>query len=127
MPKKMIALLVSVILLIVILFGLYYITRPPEIANNPLKSVPVDASLVIKINDFEAFKNKIKNENIYWNELHETPLFKNWDKKISMLDSVAWLDEDKNTLPLENSLFISVHDLGKRKLESIYYLPLEKK
>ena len=64
---------------------IYYLSvRRPSGPAEPLKAIPVNASLIIKINDFNALFGRSLDENSIWNELLNTPLFKRIEQAVGL-------------------------------------------
>ena len=77
-----------IIIATLIIALLYYLTiRKPSRPAEPIKAVPVSASVIIKINDFNALFEKTSDDNVIWHELRNLPLFSRMDRQLHYLDS----------------------------------------
>lgn len=106
---------------------LYYITiRKPSKPAEPLKAIPVSASVVIKINDFGALFEKITHNNDLWNELKNVPPFNRVNKQLYFLDSLMRSDPEAAEILEKSPSFISAHFTGKDRISLMHVLQLPK-
>jgi hypothetical protein len=108
-----------------ILLCLYFITiyksNPPA---DPLKAVPVNASLIIKVNDYQSLLKKTYVNNAIWNELKEIPDFRRIDRQLRMLDSL-YTNVPEVTQILDHSpSYISAHLTGKDQISLMHVFRL---
>ncbi|MBN2481153.1 MAG: hypothetical protein JXB19_05400 [Bacteroidales bacterium] len=97
----------------------------PGVTSEPLKAVPADASVIIKINDFQGFVQESMVKSSIWNELKIIPEFNRLDKQIQFLDSLYRnMPEARNLLQAQPS-YISAHFTGKERISfmHVYRLP----
>lgn len=110
----------------IIIIVLIFLLNPGK-ANEPLKAIPVDASVVIKVNDFQGFVQKSLVKSSLWNELKGIPEFKRIDRQIQFLDSLY-----RNTSEIRNLLqtqpsYISAHFTGKDQISFMHVYRMPKK
>jgi hypothetical protein len=92
--------------------------------TEPLKAVPVDASLIIKINDINAVFKKISSGNAIWNELKGVPYFGRIDKQLRFLDSLYRNVPEIRQILETTPSFISAHITGKDRISLMHVLHL---
>jgi hypothetical protein len=124
LKKKLLYGLIPVILVLLLLF--FFLKRDSKIGSSePLRAIPVDASVIIKINDLEALLQKIHKESGIWNELKNTTSFRRLAYQMQFLDSVLISLPDARQLLLNNPSYLSLHYTGKDKIGflHIYQVP----
>jgi hypothetical protein len=122
--KKLLYGLFPVIILLLILF--FFLKRDFKIGpGEPLRAIPVDASVIIKINNLEAVLQKFHKECGIWNELKSTASFRRLEYQMLFLDSVLASLPDARQLLLNNPSYLSLHYTGKDKIGSfhVYQIP----
>jgi hypothetical protein len=115
-PFIFIALLL--IILIVVIF------KKPSGPADPINAIPVNASVIIKVNDFNALHEKTSAEYKIWQQLRNLPLLNRIDKQIVFIDSLM-----KNVPDIEKILdnppyFISAHFTGNEKISLFHVFRL---
>ena len=115
-----------IVLALLILFVLYLIIiRNPAPPAEPLKAIPMNASLIIKVNDFRSLFKKTCVNNAIWNELKTIPDLGRINRQLLFLDSLFQHVPDASQLLQNPPSFISAHFTGKDKvsLMHIFQLP----
>ncbi len=108
-----------------ILFVLYFLTlRKSSPPAEPLKAIPVNASLIIKINDFKALFEKITVNNAVWNELRTIPEFERINTQLQFLDSLFKHVPDAEQIMQNPPSFISAHAGGKDRVSLMHVIQL---
>jgi outer membrane protein assembly factor BamB len=125
MAKRIIGILFFISLLAGILYVYFYfeINRTP--LEDPLKFIPENAAMIIKVNDSEAFLNRLRNGNLIWEELRsQTEIFKQSDEQISLLDSIRKKHKDIDMALEKKPVYISVLMTGANKFSYLYSFDL---
>jgi hypothetical protein len=114
-----------IIIATLIITLLYYFTiRKPSTPAEPIKAIPVSASVIIKVNNFRALSEKISGNNSLWNELRIIPGFNRIDHQLHFLDSLfRFVPEAEQILKLSPS-FISAHFTGNDKISLLHVFQL---
>jgi outer membrane protein assembly factor BamB len=114
-----------IIIATLILIFLYYLTiRKHSTPAEPLQAIPVNASLIIKVNDFNALFEKIAVNNSIWNEIRIIPEFKRIDDQLHFLDSLFRFVPEAEQLLQHTPFFISAHFTGKDRISLMHVLQL---
>jgi hypothetical protein len=104
---------------------LYYITvRKPSKPAEPLKAIPLSASVIIRVNDFNALFEKITHNNNIWNELQTIPPFNRVKKQLYFLDSMMRSDPEVSEILEKGPSYISAHVTGKDRISLMHVLQL---
>lgn len=114
-----------IIIATLVFLTLYYLTvRKHSTPAEPLKAIPENASLIIKVNDFHSFHESISMNNGLWNEFLSIAEFKRMDHQLRFLDSL-YLSAPEVKQVLDNPpFFISAHLMGKDRIGLMYVLSL---
>ena len=114
-----------IIIASIIIALLYYLTiRKPAAPAEPLKAIPVSASVIIKVNNFRALFEKASVDNAIWNEIRVIPGFNRIDRQLHFLDSLfRFVPEAAQILQYPPS-FISAHFTGKDKISLLHIFQL---
>ena len=115
LKKKLLFGLIPAFIVLLLLF--FFLKRDAKIGpGEPLRAIPVDASVIIKINDLEAVLQKIHKESGIWDELKNTSSFRRLAYQMQFLDSVLISLPDARQLLLNNPSYLSLHYAGKDKI-----------
>jgi hypothetical protein len=114
-----------IIIAVLVITLLYFLTiRTSSKPAEPLRAIPINAALIIKVNDFGALYAKTADGNSIWNELKTIPAFSRIDKQMHFLDSlvrnVPEVDDILNNPPS----FISAHYTGKDRISLMHVFQL---
>jgi hypothetical protein len=126
MSKKNKWIVIPFMVVVLLVLGTVYILPRLKSAApaEPLKAVPVDASLIIKINDIHAVFKKISAGNAIWNELKVIPYFGRIDKQLRFLDSLYRNVPEIREVMQTSPSFISAHVSGKDRISFMHVLHL---
>jgi hypothetical protein len=116
--------LVFVVLLFFLVF-LYFKNRL-IVSSEPLKAVPVNASFIIRINDFRNLVKNTQKNNKIWEELIKLPAFSRIDQQIGFLDYVNSNYSVARDLLLNKPSYISAHYTGRDRVSFIHIYKLPK-
>ena len=114
-----------IIIATLIFASLYYLTvRKHSTPAEPLKAIPVNASFIVKVNDFQAFHSTISMNNVLWSEFLSIAEFRRMDHQLRFLDSL-YLSAPEIKQMLDNPpFFISAHLMGKDRIGMMHVLRL---
>jgi hypothetical protein len=108
-----------------ILAVLYILTlRKPSAPAEPIRAIPVNAAVIIKINDYPALFEKVAAGNAIWNELRTIPWFEHVNRQLHALDSVFRNVPEAKQILQQPPSFISVHVTGKDRISLMHVLQL---
>ena len=124
LKKRLLYGVVPALILLLIIF--VYLARNNTLGpGEPLQAIPLDASAVLKINNFESLLKKFHKESGIWNELKQVPSYQRLEFQMQWLDSVITLVPEARQLLLNNPSYLSVHYTGKDKIGflHVYKIP----
>ena len=92
----------------------------PRTSGEPLKGIPEDASLIIRVNDFQKFSRQSLPESFIWKEAQAIPAFAKFDRQVQFLDSLSDQIAEINQLLQSQPFYISAHFTGKDRTSFLY-------
>lgn len=108
-----------------ILIVLYFVTATRNNKSvEPLSSVPLHASLIIKINDPKSLFSETSQENPIWLELSRLPLFERINRQLGFMDSLTRINDDVAQIIFSTPSFISAHHTGKDRISVMHVFRL---
>jgi hypothetical protein len=107
-------------LALVLIIGLIVIKKKITSASDPLTAVPLDASIILQINDLQNFKHLLFDKNLIWKDLSKFEAFDKMFRIMSFTDSVAKGMSGFSDLIYQSTIYISGHFIGGRKTEFLY-------
>jgi len=113
------------VLAIIIIIGFIIVRKRSFAGSDPFKAIPVDASLICKINDYKELSQSLSYENIIWQELKHIPSFHNLADKIAFLDSIAEVNPIIDKIINNSITYISEHVIGGRRTEFLFIINLQ--
>jgi hypothetical protein len=105
---------------------LYFLRNEKKISpGEPLQAIPVDASVIVKINDFQGLLRKIYQESGIWQELKNKNSFQQFEQQMHFLDSIVKNIPEAKQLLLNNPSYLSIHYRSKEKIGvlHVYEMP----
>ncbi len=124
MTKK-ITLVIIVIASIIALSVFYLVNENEPVADSLYRAVPLDASLLIEVKNYDKFYNNLIVSNPLWNEISNIPFLSKLKVQVEVLDSMRKTNVAMNTLLAQNEpVLISGHATGKDNIQLIYYFRL---
>jgi len=108
-----------------ILVLLYFLTlHKPFPPAEPLKAIPVNASVIVQVNNFRALFEKFSPNNALWNELSNISGFGRIDSQIRFLDSLYKHVPDARQILQNTPSFISAHFTGRDRISLMHVFQL---
>ena len=114
--------LVSFILFLV--FGYFIFLRNDIEHTDPLKAIPDDAAMIIKIRGSFNSIRPILDENKIWNEILAFPSVRRLNNQLLKFDSLLSDNHQIADIFKKNEITLSFHQSGKDKSSYIIYVPL---
>ncbi len=125
MPKNKRIIIPFIVIASLIVVFLYYFTVHKRITPaEPLKAVPNNAMVIIRVNDFNALFEKTSVNNLIWNELKVIPGFDKLDRQLHFLDSIMQSVPEAESILNNPPSFISAHITGKDRISLLHVLKL---
>jgi hypothetical protein len=110
------------ILALIIAMGFIFIRKKSTSSSNLISAIPVDASLVIQINEYHNFQNSLFEKNKIWSSLKTIPPFDRIEFTVHFLDSLAVNVPAFSNLLSSGTIYISGHFVGGRKSDFLYII-----
>ncbi len=116
----------TILLIVFLAYFSYKLLKEKEVAVNSLiDAIPFDASLIIEINRPEIVFDIVNNPPIDAESFLGIPFIRDPLLKLRIIDSIATQNEKVvKILKRPNSALISGHQIGKDKIELVYYIKL---
>lgn len=124
-PKKYSILALGGIIILSLLV-LILLKRNPAARAEPLKAIPADASLIIRVNNYHNLLQEINTNSLIWQELKNISEFSNINSQFLYFDSLLQYNTDARKILHDNPSFISAHFTGKARIGLIFYFSLPK-
>ena len=106
---------------IIVIIAVFFIQTSSKENINPLRTIPQDAALILKVNSFKLPSSLIHGKYEIWNEANKFKSVQKLSQQIEVIDSLLLLFPDLYNTFLESSFYISGHISGGKKL---YFLSL---
>jgi hypothetical protein len=108
-----------------ILAGLYFLTlHKPSPPPEPIRAIPLNASVIVKVNNLRSLFEKLTTHNAIWNELRTIPDFGRIDRQLHFLDSLFKNVPEAEQILKNPPSFISAHFTGKDKVSLMHVFQL---
>ena len=120
MSKKSIIIIGTVISLFIISISYFSFLRKPKTLSAAIKAVPSNSFMLIEVKNYYDFSKKIKEKNIFWEELNKIDIFKKANTNLEYLDSTLSNSPEINTLIKNKPLLISYNTQGKESIEALF-------
>jgi hypothetical protein len=125
MPKNKRIIIPFIVIASLIVVVLFYFTVHKRISPaEPLKAVPNNAMIIIRVNNFKALYEKTSVNNLLWNELKVIPAFTRLNKQLHFLDSLLESVPEAESILNNPPSFISFHITGKDRISLLHVLKL---
>lgn len=104
---------------IIIIIGVFFIHSRSKDGGNPVKSIPQDAALIVRLNGMDLISNLSERKTKVWKDILDLPSINKLDKHIKVIDSVLKKIPHLYESLEESNIYISGHLSGSKK---IYFL-----
>jgi len=111
---------------IILVVGFLIIKKSSEVAGNPLRAIPYDAAVIIKINEYDDLIREFTRENKLWQQLSTIPSFAELERQIRYIDSLMNENSNVRALILNTPAFLSLHFTGKADVSTLHVFSLPK-
>lgn len=102
----------------------YFALRKPSGLAEPLRAIPVDASVVVKINDFESLFQKLTGRNQLWAEMRTIAEIDRINTQLKFLDSLYRNQSEAKDILRNTPSFLSLHFSGRDKISVLHAFQL---
>lgn len=115
------------VLLTLVIISIFFLKRENITrVNEPFRIIPVDAALIIQINNYEALLKKFYSQSGIWNELKNTELFTPLNNQFRFIDSVIRQVPEMKQLMTSSASYISFHYAGRDKISFLHIFEIPK-
>ncbi|MDA3819596.1 MAG: DUF3352 domain-containing protein, partial [Candidatus Delongbacteria bacterium] len=110
--------------LVILLVGIYLsgLENKNKDISKSISLVPVDVNMLIEISDPIELINFLQTQPAFWQDLTNVPAFGKLNRDMIWLDSMLTDFEIIKELLSKNNLVVSIHDIGKHKLGSLFVI-----
>lgn len=109
---------------IIIIIGIFFIHSRTRDTSNPIKSIPQDAAVILRLNGFDLITNLLEGKTKVWNDLIPLPSVKEINNEIEAIDSIFKKVPHLYESIDESEIYISGHLSGNKKMYFLSILPL---
>ncbi|MBN1599106.1 MAG: DUF3352 domain-containing protein [Bacteroidales bacterium] len=125
MLRRILISAIVLLLAISIAIGFVFIKKKSASMSNPLKSIPIDAAFILRINDFHKFEKSLIYNNSIWSELSKLEQFQKINSNLRFIDSLTVNNSGLTDALYKSSIFISGHYIGGKKSDILYIINFE--
>lgn len=120
MSRKLLLLGLVLIVVAAIITG-YFIVRKKSISiSNPIGCIPVDAALILQINDFSSFGEELFVKNNIFKDLESLKPFDKLSDEVLWIDSLAKGNTILSEILLNSIIYMSGHYIGGKKVDYLF-------
>ncbi|MHC1703409.1 MAG: hypothetical protein AB9846_05825 [Tenuifilaceae bacterium] len=115
--------LITTIILILLAVSLcsvalyYWLGNRKMVVSEAIQAIPIDASFLLKINDYHRLTSTLSNDNLVWKTLKTINAVEFTDNVIAFIDTLSMRSGAFNSLISSGNIYVSGHTLGKDDLE----------
>jgi hypothetical protein len=121
MKKYIIGSILGILIVFVSIYCLFNKRQQP--IDSIFKAVPLDASIILDIKDYNNLRNSLDKDNPLWKSLSQICFFTEIESKLLLLDSLKNQNPEIKALIASNpQIFISFHPTGKDEFIPVYYI-----
>jgi hypothetical protein len=106
----------SAISLFIVIIGLsayFLFNSKTKVTSDAIRSIPIDAAIVVKVNNFNQLVSDLNKENEFWTTLAGFSLVAKVNSFFELAESLKVKSESFNHLIYSNTVFFSAHSVGK--------------
>jgi hypothetical protein len=124
MVKKIVFGFLFAVLLGVSVYGFYRFRHLKTPAADPLSAIPTNSALILKINDYVAFVEKLRTQSLPYRELMSIEELSFPETVFSVFDSLLSVNNDAAKAIKGSPLIFSLHKSGIEKTEYLFALSI---
>ncbi len=121
MEKRILITGITLATSIIVIIVVFFVQTSSKENINPIKTIPQDAALILKVNSFDLPSSLINKKYKIWEESKKFVTVQTLNHQIEVIDSLAKLFPELYSMLLESSFYISGHISGGKKM---YFLSL---
>ncbi|NVO08559.1 MAG: DUF3352 domain-containing protein [Bacteroidales bacterium] len=100
-----------------VVFFFFWLQNKRETPSEAIFAIPIDASFILKINDYHRFSESLRTNNHLWDAVKQFSSVAKADSIIAFVDSLSNRSLLFNALISANSVYISTHTLGGNNIQ----------
>ncbi|MDA3881746.1 MAG: hypothetical protein PF481_00505 [Bacteroidales bacterium] len=125
MQKKILTSIIIVCLLGIVLFIFLFLKKESQVFDKSIyQAIPTNSALFFEIKNYKTFTSNTQVHNEIWNTLSAFNVISQYNSFIADIDSTLSRNQDFEILA-DNSIIISVQQIGKNKLEFLFLIPIQ--
>ena len=122
---RKIIIFVSILTIIgVAAYVFFYFDKSTQQISSSISIIPVNAAMILEIEDLSEFITTVKDGNQFWQDIYEIKDISELNSQMTFIDSIIKTDIEIEELIKRNSLIISLHLTGKTRYNFIYTIAL---
>ncbi len=124
MQKKILTAITIICLIGIIVLTYIFLKKESQTLENTVyQTIPESSALILDIKNYSAFKRYTHANNPAWNAISSFETIQNFNNLVARIDSTITKDVSYEKLA-NNSFVITIHQIGKNKLEYLFLVPL---
>ncbi len=113
--------IIVIVVFVTVIVGFYiYLKKQQSPKIDAFAAIPVNAALVAEINNPALFLQEVSQDNRLANQLQELPELALVAKKMLVIDSLLKTNEKLLSDGRDNTLSLSLHEVGNKQFELLY-------
>jgi len=127
--KKLVIFIITLLIIISIatVYFLIWFKKDQIGVKNAIVAVPVDASIILKIDDYHRFSEKLRTNSLIWKTLKDFPVISRTDSVLGLLDTLAIKNDAFNELISLNTVYFSLHTNSNQPVDFFATIALQKR
>jgi len=117
MKKLIFTLIIAIALTLSIAIFVFWFQTKKENPTEAIQAIPMDATFILKVNDYHKFSSNLRANNHFWENLNQFTSVAKTDSIIAIIDTLSNRSAPLNELLTVNPVYISTHIVDKGNLE----------
>lgn len=115
--------IVVVIIFVIAIVGFYiFLKKQQAVGVTPISAVPVNSAIIIEVKKPQKFYSEITEKSIFLRNLNQLTEVSNFISDLSVVDSLVNADIKLKKLLSQNSVLISMHEVGNKEYYPLYVI-----
>ncbi|HPM11869.1 MAG TPA: hypothetical protein PK734_00070 [Bacteroidales bacterium] len=124
LQKKILTAIILICLIGIISFFYVFMKKKTQVIQNNVYELIADNTVAfVEIKTLSDLFELQKSEHVFWDDISKLPLFSTTSQFAFTLDSVISKRTEFSTF-LQNNFIVSLLQVGKHKLENVFFIPL---
>ena len=123
MKKKILKISIPLLLIFTILYiGFVEYNKVVSLSNNPLSTIPTNASIIIEINNIDQLNKEVKRRDV-WKKLRNFKIIRSFEENLEIIDILL----SNLNIFYKESVILSVHRTGIEESGVLFVASKKKK